>query len=220
MSSSMVSKKRKNAPFSFTASNILSAGQNIVSKAAECTIKRPCFQYVFSISKISLQMVSECTYHLFFKIPGYLDKDKTCAVFLIAVSNIVSKNVIIYTRTSLFQMISFQIPSECTFYRPCFRNFLCSSKSFQIPPECTICRPCFHIFLCSSKSFQIPSECTIYRPCSLSFLCSSNLCQVPSEFTVNFPCFPVDYPRPHAPLFKYTSCIIFLIAMLTIVKRD
>ena len=37
----------------------------------------------------------------------------------------------------------FQIPSECTIYRPCFHCFFCSSKSFQIPPQCTIYHPCF-----------------------------------------------------------------------------
>ena len=43
--------------------------------------------------------------------------------------------------------ISFQIPSECTNYRPCF-PFFCISKSFEIMSQCTLYHPCFHYFIC------------------------------------------------------------------------
>ena len=78
---------------------------------------------------------------------------------------------------------SFQIPSECTIYRPCFNYFFLQFQivsnavimnhlptlfsflmQFQIPSECTMYRPCYHFF-CSSISFQMPPECTLYRPC-------------------------------------------------------
>ena len=70
---------------------------------------------------------------LFSKVPRLpatyftpLDEVKTCAIFLIAVLNIVSKSVIIHANASLFQ------------------NDLCGTISFQIPSKYTINRPYFH----------------------------------------------------------------------------
>ena len=49
--------------------------------------------------------------------------------------------------------LQFQIPSECTIYRPCFQMFLCISKLFQMLSECTIYSR-FQNVLCISKNRQ------------------------------------------------------------------
>ena len=68
------------------------------------------------------------------------------------------KNVM-HHLASLFSKLclQFQIPSECSIYRPCFQKCVLCSKSFQIPQACTIWRPCFLKF---SLHFQIVSNAT------------------------------------------------------------
>ena len=121
--------------------------------ATECTIYRlfnfvSDFQIIVSNSILMHQSPS-----LYLKNPGLrargllhapLMRSKYVLFLLMTVSNIVSECVtIMHAKVSLCQndicsSNSFQIPSQCTLYCPCFQNVLCSSKSFQIPSECTL----------------------------------------------------------------------------------
>ena len=105
-----------------------------------------------------------------------------CSSFFIVVSNIVSECVIMHAKASLFQnflSISklFQIPSECTIYRPCFILFSAVPNRFQYHQNAPFTvlvsfyslqskivsntvrmhhlPSLFHFILCSPKSFQI-----------------------------------------------------------------
>jgi len=110
-------------------------GHNIVSNCGRMhhlpSLFSKCSRYFQNIISNRVRMRQSTS--LFSKVPRLpatyftpLDEVKTCAVFLIAVLNIVSKSVIIHAKASLFQ------------------NDLCGTISFQIPSKYTINRPYFH----------------------------------------------------------------------------
>jgi len=104
--------------------------------------------------------------------------------FFSAGQNIVSNSGRMHHFSSLFSIIlsiskiSFQIPSECTIYRPCF-HFFCISKSFEILSQCKLYHPCFHylFFYCSSKSFL---NTTIVH--AIKTFCFDKFSAVPNNF--------------------------------------
>ena len=112
----------------------------------------------------------------------------TVLVFIISPQfQIVSNTARMHHLPSLFSLFlcnskSFQIPSECTIYRPCFHYFSAVPNCFKYRQNAPFIVLVFIFFLCSSKSFQIPSECTIYRPCfhffSLQFQIVSNTVRI------------------------------------------
>ena len=96
-----------------------------------------------------------------------------CYLFVIVVSNIVSKCVIIHAilQASLFQndlcSSKYRQKSQFTVFLLFF--FLFSSKSFQIPSKCTIKRPCFQFFSEVTNRFQTVRKHD-FRTCFQFFL--------------------------------------------------
>ena len=76
------------------------------------------------------------------------------------------RDIVFKKKSAVPNRFKYRQASECTIYRHCFQNILCSSKSFQIPSGCMLQRYCFIFFLlCSSKSFKLPFSTPVFGSC-------------------------------------------------------
>jgi len=170
---------------------------------------------------------------LFKKSPGLqthgllhasLDKIKACAMFFIAVSNIVSECVIMHAKGSLFH------------------NDLCSSKPFQIAYEVTIYRLLFLLFFSAVPNgfkyrWNAPFSILVFKIVSVvpnRFTCRQNapftvpvfkiISVIPNTVRKHhllslFSKFPGGYPRPHASLCFGTKYVLFFLLKFQILFK-